>query len=356
MKPANGIPYPCWRILACLLAFALGPPALVARPKADVLIMKNGDHITCEIKKLDRGQLLIKTSYTVGTIPVDWSKVERIESNQYFKVETGHGRILSGAIRREPPTEKSKKDFTVAGVAGETVVAKQDVVVLDQLEKSFLGNLDGSIDAGYSFTKGNDQTQFSLNGSLKYKTSRRLFQTSLSSLFSGQRDGSNTERHNLTASYSAVWKKNWYVKGLTGFLRSNQQQLNLRATFGGGVGRYLIHTNRTALTLEGGTVYTHENYSPDSGIDPKQSNLEGLTAVRFDVFWFDSTDISFSLNTLPSFTSPGRVRLDGNLDVKLDLIGDLYWKLSLWDNFDSQPPVIVQRNDFGISTTVGWSF
>ena len=38
-----------------------------ARPKTDVVVLDNGDRITCEIKKLQRGKLTISTDAS-GTI------------------------------------------------------------------------------------------------------------------------------------------------------------------------------------------------------------------------------------------------------------------------------------------------
>ena len=42
--------------------------------------------------------------------------------------------------------------------------------------------------------------------------------------------------------------------------------------------------------------------------------------------------------------------------LNLDLIGDLYWNVSLYGNFDNKPPVNVSGSDYGVNTTIGWSF
>ncbi len=68
-------------------------PWAEARDKIDVIVMKNGDRITCEIKRLEKGQLSIKTDYTIGTILVDWKEVTRVESQQRFQVEDEAGEL-----------------------------------------------------------------------------------------------------------------------------------------------------------------------------------------------------------------------------------------------------------------------
>ncbi len=342
--------------LACAVTLALLTSSAAAREKADLLIMKNGDRITCEIKKLERGQLAIKTSYTLGTIYVDWEKVERIESKQYFRVEASSGEFYTGAVELEPSQEAEERDLRIRGVAGEFEIPHREVVLVDQLERGWLQNLYGSVDGGFSFVKSNKQTTYTLNGSVGHKTKSRRFDARLSSTFSGQRNGQSTDRHNLTLTYLQRLRRRWFSAGTTDFLRSAQQQLSLRSMIGGGVGRELIYRPATRLIMLGGAAFTRELYSPEAGRDPEQNNAEGLIMAYFEMFRFDSTEITTRFRFLPSMSVPGRVRLDLDLSLKLDLIGDLYWSLSFWNNFDSHPPVDIPRNDFGGSTTIGWSF
>ncbi len=44
---------------------------LEGRSKKDVVFLKNGDRLTCEIKSLQEGQLSVKTDYASGTIALD---------------------------------------------------------------------------------------------------------------------------------------------------------------------------------------------------------------------------------------------------------------------------------------------
>ena len=71
---------------------------LFARDKSDVLIMNNGDHLTCEIKGLSAGILYVSLDYIQGTGSVDWSKVRRLESKQLFVVKTQDGSVYTGTL------------------------------------------------------------------------------------------------------------------------------------------------------------------------------------------------------------------------------------------------------------------
>ncbi|HXW61135.1 MAG TPA: hypothetical protein VEJ45_00940, partial [Candidatus Acidoferrales bacterium] len=72
--------------------------ALFARPKTDVLVLNNGDHITCEIKGVDQGVLSIGIDYVDGTVSVDWLKVKHLESSQLFVVFAQDGSSYEGTL------------------------------------------------------------------------------------------------------------------------------------------------------------------------------------------------------------------------------------------------------------------
>src|SRR6202042_3957334 len=71
---------------------------LLAQQNSDVLVMKNGDRFTCEIKGLSAGVLSVKLSYVDGTISVQWSQVAHMESNRLFLVKTESGIVYTGKL------------------------------------------------------------------------------------------------------------------------------------------------------------------------------------------------------------------------------------------------------------------
>src|SRR5215469_13603157 len=82
-------------ILCFQLLFAL---PLFARESTDVIVMKNGDHLTCEIKGLNAGTLFVSLPYAIQTLSVDWSQVAKLESKQLFIVKTEGGSVYRGVL------------------------------------------------------------------------------------------------------------------------------------------------------------------------------------------------------------------------------------------------------------------
>src|SRR6478672_7594150 len=85
------------RVLILNFLLFLAAP-LLARDKTDLLIMKNGDRMTCEIKGLNSGVLYVSFDYIDGTASVNWSKVARLESTQLFIVKTEDGSAYTGTL------------------------------------------------------------------------------------------------------------------------------------------------------------------------------------------------------------------------------------------------------------------
>ena len=71
---------------AILLALLLACSHTLARDKKDVIVLRNGDRITGEIKKLEYGVLQLSTD-DMGTVNIEWDGVVSISSPYEFDVE-----------------------------------------------------------------------------------------------------------------------------------------------------------------------------------------------------------------------------------------------------------------------------
>ena len=90
----------CRLTLYVFLVFALGLlPSLVMAQKTDVIYIDNGDRITGEIVKLERGILEYKTD-NLSTLRVKWEYVVRISSNLQYDIELESGARYIGIIEQ----------------------------------------------------------------------------------------------------------------------------------------------------------------------------------------------------------------------------------------------------------------
>jgi putative salt-induced outer membrane protein YdiY len=338
-----------------LLLVAVVQPSLAKR-KDDVVVMKNGDRFTGEIKGLQHGELSFKSEYMTQSVRLDWNRVERLESQDHFIVALSDGHRYAGRIEKIEGEEATKSEFRIVSDAASFKVSQSEVITIQQREASFWKQLTGSIDYGFSFTGANSQATSSLSGDVAYNTPVYGIDLSTSSQLTNQSKGPNTARYTFNGQYTRKLTQNWLYAGLFDALKSDRQLLNLRTIYGGGLGRRLVRTDTTSLMALGGLVYTHEDYFPQSGIETVRNNGESFLGLMFSTFRFRTMDITSHALVFPSLTDPGRVRLSTQSNIRIEVVKNLYWDFGLYENFDSRPPINAPRNDLGITTALGWKF
>ena len=51
------------------------------------------------------------------------------------------------------------------------------------------------------------------------------------------------------------------------------------------------------------------------------------------------------------------MRAEFDIELRWEVIEDLFWQLSFYDSYDSDPVIIdAEKNDYGIATSLGWEF
>lgn len=333
------------------LIFVCGPTTF-AKHTDDLVVLKNGDRLTGEIKGLQRGELRIKADYMAEAVRLDWTRIERIESKSTFIIALVDGKLFTSIMRLLPGNSDEVPNFVIDN---NVRVHQSDVIRIIPIEPGFWKRLEGSIDFGLSYTSGNDQYQTELNATTTYRTGTHSFTTSIDTAFSGQPAGESTSRKQFTFDYRKQMTPRFFVGGLFDLLQSDQQSLKLRTSAGGLVGFNLQQTERSRLSIFTGMVGTRENYSASIGT-PKSTNADALAGLDYTTFRFKTTDIRARLSLYPSLTTPGRMRLQANTAMQIKIVKDLYWGFHVYENFDSKPPVRADKNDFGLSTSLGWKF
>jgi Protein of unknown function, DUF481 len=340
-----------------LVPLATPPLAAPAGTRQDVVIMKNGDRITGEVKGMSSGVLAVKPDYVESNIGLDWNEVQRVESTATYQVTLVDGVRLTGTIRRELAKEGGAEQFTISGPGGDQTFTPTQIADISTKKNSFWRQLKGSIEQGYSFTSGNHQTTINTDATVTYETPKWTDSASLDTSFSGQSNASKTNRVDAAFFVARFLNRNSYLANIDDFLHSSQQDLNLRATLGGGYGRYWIRTSSTGLRWLGGAVYTQESFAGNSAGASNDSNVEAFAGVAYDSYRFRFGQLHLQAFVFPGLTDAGRVRTTTNNTLNIKLTNNFFFSVGFWDNFDSRPPqTTAKRNELGISSSIGWTF
>jgi hypothetical protein len=342
--------------IGVLLAILLGPAGGAARAalKVDVLVLRNGDRLTGEIKQMKRGKLSFKTDAT-ETISVEWTDLAGLTSPQHLEVEDFLGDLYFGQLVEgaEPG------HLLVAGFDSSRDLTLTDIVRITPIEDRFLSRLNGALSLGYTYSQSSGVTTFSLSSSVNYRVRKYLYGFEYNTNSTRQETGTKG-RSEATLRWERFLKRRWFTDWEAGAEANEELGLDQRLLLTGTVGQDVIQTNRVIFAFAGGLSYNREKLLSDGmGGGEPTSNLEAVGKVSYDIFHDRNpqTDVMSALTLYPSLTDWGRVR--GDLDITLahELFKDFFWRLRLKETYDSSPGrEDVPTSDFFVDTSLGWSF
>ena len=337
-------------VVAMLITGIWSPVA--GAEKTDVVILINGDHITGEVKGLERGILRYSTDF-MGTLNIEWDKVAKLRSDQVLEVETlDSKRVLgkpthfgdSGALRLDVD-----RGYPV-------YMALNNVARIYALDVGKLRDrLDGYVNIGWSAAAANNLSQLSVGAGLTYVDELRLWDFTYEGVRSESDTSPAAESQFLRVEQQRFLRDDWFWTGGGNIATNDELGLDLRVLLGGGVGRYFLQTPYQEFFAALGIGVSREEFSDGQ----TQESVEGILALSYDLYKFEDPeiDIATELTIYPSFTISGRVRTDAGIRMRYEIIEDLYYELSAQHTHDNEPQSVGARNsDWSIVTSLGYSF
>jgi hypothetical protein len=324
--------------------------APVYAQKTDIVTLANGDRITGEIERLERGRLEFSTD-DAGTLYLEWDKlVSLVATSRVFDIVTTDDRRFLGSLGPGAP-----RALTVVQTGDTVTLQMAQVTWISPIGEGFWKKIDGSFDTGFSYTRSSGIAQLNVNSTTSYR--RPAFQARLNASFTGtetEDDDSRNDRGSIDMAYIR-YRTSWVVTGSGRFESNESLGIELRSQVGGGAGPRLINSNRGQLYLGGGLVLNKED-----GVDVETTtNVEAVFFFEGSFYTYDrpKTTIDVTFSYYPSLSTWGRHRLQLDASLKREILKDFYLSLNLFDSFDSRPPnTAFDTNDFGIVLSIGWSY
>ena len=324
--------------------------AALAQGRTDVVTLGNGDRITGEIVRLDRGQLEFKTD-DIGTLYLEWDKLVSLVTTRLVEVTTTDGRMFLGSLARS--TDRS---IAVASADATAQLAMPDVTEITTIGRSFWRKLDGSFDVGFSYTRSSGIAQLNLKSDTIYRKPGSQSRLSASFTQTEQSDDQGRDdRGAIDVSHLRFPWRRWFIAGVGRFETNESLGLELRSQVGGAIGPRLINSNRAELTLGAGLSFNDER-----GVDvPATQNLEALLMFQSSYYTYDRprTNLDVTMQYYPSLSDWGRRRLQFDGAVKRELLKDLFVSASVYYTLDTRPPnPDADTYDVGVLWSIGWTY
>jgi hypothetical protein len=321
-----------------------------AQGRTDVVSLANGDRITGEVVQLDRGRLEFKTD-DAGTLYFEWDKLVSIVTKRHVEVVTADGRRFFGSLGAA-----TSRSLVVVATEGMVTLQMPEVTIIRTVGGSFWGQLDGSIDLGYNYTRSSGVAQFNLNSDTVFRKPASQARLNASATLT-QADGEDErdDRGSIEASYLKFPWQEVFIATAGRFETNESIGIVLRSQIGAAIGPRLVNSNRAQLSIGGGLAFNDER---GLDVEPTQ-NIEALGTFRASFYTYDrpKTELDISFDYYPSLSNWGRQRIQLDADVRRELFKDFFISFNLYNSYDSRPPnPEANTNDIGFVLSIGWSY
>jgi len=337
-----------WLATVAWLGLALlASPALAV--KTDVVVLRNGDRLTGEVQQLERGRLRLKTD-DLGTVEIEWDKVVSVTADAPFDLDDVQGSRYMGSLAPGSPGQ-----LRISWGDAEQTVEILSIVRIRRLYTSFWSRLNGSIDAGASYTSASELFTLDLSGTIGVERPGFGIDVDAAATVNTQPDVEDTRRASLSFAYQRRFTNRWVALAQGQLEQNRELGFDLRGSVAAGGGRFVVLDARNRLLT--GLGFSLNRERPTEG--ESTTNVEAVAVIAYDRFSHDypKVDVTVTASGFASLNDAGRYRFELDAQLKRELVRDFYATLRGYESYDSRPATEgAERNDYGVTFAIGWSF
>lgn len=329
------------RYFICLLFTSLIVESLSAQ-KIDKVYLQNGDVLTGEIKNLSLAILKFDMDGP-GIIDIKWEYVKSINSKRIFEIVFRSGAIVVNALD--------------SSFFQQNLVHLNDIVELATIKNKFLKRLKGNFSVGSSYTKSSEIFQINFSGTVDYRIPKVEVSLSTTSYYTvNGKDSSTIKEQDIGLTGLRYFGEHYLAGGQFRWQKNSELGLKNRFSLSALAGKAFITDNHNRLISSGGLSYSKEQAFESNSYT---TNVDGVITVEYKLFYYSSPkrNIDSYVNSYPSITNWGRVRLEFGVNTSIEVFKDFIVGVNFYDKFDSRPPEgATSKNDYGLSFTLGYKF
>jgi len=324
------------------LIFLTGSLISAQGQKTDKVVLLNGDTLTGEILSMKLGMLTYKMDGP-GTISIKWEYVTGIKSVKVFDFTLRNGEIIVSGL---DSLFKSHKQISL-----------NDIIEIIPIKDRFLARLIGDVNLGFNYTKSNSILQSNFSSNITYVIPKREISLKLNSVLTNYgKDTSLTKKQDVIGNYMRNLDKNYFWDLSLGWQQNTELGLSSRYLVSGTFGWQPLTDNHNRLLAAGGLSYNQEQ-SVETG--QFSGNLDALFTVNYKRFYYSTPKLSINASYLiyPGLSDWGRLRMQADLNVSVEIFKDFQTGLVFYYSYDNKPPQgSLSTNDYGILFSIGYIF
>lgn len=325
------------------------------------------------------GKSLLFKSNVTGKITIDASKIESFETSTPAVILLADGITVKGKLEVTSQGKWRLVPNAAAAAPVENFLAAYPEKSFAKLQKTIHAkpwqSWSGVTNLGYSLITGDTQSR-SLTANVnairlqpnipglpvKWRTN-----FSLAAIFS-HATSSNSAAEVTSNTFSSVLRQDRlfanrnFIFGLAQYDYIQPQGIKLRQTYGGGLGRDILHHPKLDISVLGGMTYVRTNLENTSafplppGTSLLTNSAEALAGEKITAKLTKWIDVIHNINFYPNLTRTGEYRFDTNTSLAVPLTHRLSFSVSFVDFYLSNPLPGNHKNNATLSTGLGVRF
>lgn len=330
--------------------------AITITAHADQLILKNGDRITGEIKRIWDKEITIEPEYA-DEFQVDLDAVEYIEAERDFEIQLADGREVVAQFRGH---DNDNNQIIVVG----DVIFSIALLELRELEEpADYFDWDSHIDFSAAINKGNTDSENSklrADTSLKLGDHRHLGDISF---IRDSQDGVSTKQQDLLKyNYNWLFSDPWFVGGIFTWERDPIRLLERRVVVGALAGRDIWDRPRRHLSFSFGLGYSSEEFDDNMELSTGDEigtgqNAVALWGVRFrQDFIGDDLKVFHNHSLTANISGRTNAVIKTSTGLSYEITDLLFAKLSLDFDYETEPAAGAEKEDLALLVGIGLEF
>ncbi|HET9177936.1 MAG TPA: DUF481 domain-containing protein [Terriglobia bacterium] len=337
--------------------------------KAEIIQLKNGDHLNGTFQRLLGGNVIFETA-NLGTLTIPAANITNFTSAATVVVLLKGGKRADGifSVTGSGAWQLQSNNATTPLSPGDVVaIYPSEVFMKENPEGHRLPWQDwkGGGALGYVLQQS---SQDSRSLSIIFASKRQ--EPRLEGLPPRQRTSFGFNLANATITQSGVTTR---ANTLTSVLRQDffiggdarnflfvqgqwdhlqPQELDLRQSYGGGIGRDLIRHAAFTFSIQGGATYVRTSFATGE----LRNEMEGLAGEKIVWAGFKHLNIDHEFDFFPSLTSAGDYRFNSLTALNAPISKHFSFNVGLTDQYLSRPVPGTQGNVLILSTGLGVNF
>ena len=304
---------------------------LAAGAAADEVHLKNGNRLSGTIIGLSEGKLMLETDFA-GRLSIDWSRVERIESESPIEVVLADGTRVQGTAA---PLDLAR--VTAINPPVEPAV-----------------RFSGRINVGLNKASGNTDTE-TAHADAEITARSTYHRVSTGAAYTrASKDNRKTEENmlgRLKHDYFLTPKLYFYTAGLAE--RDEFKDISFRGTLGPGLGYQFFEGELMNLAVEAGPSYVYTNFESGNSED----SAAGRWAVRFDRFFFEKLFQYYCTNEgFVSASDAGDVFMFTRTGLRFPIRDGFSLNAGFEWDWDNEPAEDAGKSDYRSVLSLGYGF